>query len=372
MLAVLRQQKWGVFRRIELHLLRQFAATMLNEIIPNRARPRRSGRTNEARTFVRFFFNSLETASKTEKTFAWEPILSLALWVVEQPRTIPGRHKALMEADPDWSWSRGTVATLLEAGMQQRPGEIPFTQREAVWQVLVPLTTDPDPTREHEAKYGGKNMDPATMAINTVRGKALIDGEDLTMSWHCTGYCRARRSTSMEFSIDADANIPFARLDCIAFDLRHDPQKRHAIRPILVGPAGMSKKIAVPFLAPLTSTEPFSLVLRCRLPGCMKAGVDYYAATVSFAQETVPALDVRLRFVHGAPLWIRAYECRPGGMVSLIRDLRPTARSKSAQEYVDSTENVPGASARIYLFERPTLDNVPEEADQELAALTRF
>jgi hypothetical protein len=38
---------------------------------------------------------------------------------------------------------------------------------------------------------------------------AVIDGEDLSVTWKCSGYCRADRETALEFSIDADATIPF-------------------------------------------------------------------------------------------------------------------------------------------------------------------
>jgi hypothetical protein len=166
----------------------------------------------------------------------------------------------------------------------------------------------------------------------------------------------------MEFSVDADANIPFPSLDCVAFDLRHDPRKRHAIRPILVGPDGMSKKIAIPLLSPLASKEPFSVLLTCKLPGCMKSGIDYYAATLSFAQETVPSYAVRLRFIHGRPRWVRVYECRPNGNVNLLRDLRPASSNAGAQEYLDVDENVSGASARVYLFQRPAVTRRTHES----------
>ncbi len=183
-------------------------------------------------------------------------------------------------------------------------------------------------------KISGRSIDSLNLAglrrqpnrslvIQRVENTAVIDGEDLTIVWKCVGYCRADREAAMEFSIDADANIPFANLDCVAFDLRNDPRRRHAIRPILVGPDGMSKKIEVPFLAPLGSKEPFSVLLRCKLPGCMKSGIDYYTATLSFAQETVPSYMVKLRFDHGRPQWVRVYECLPSGTVSLLRDLRP-------------------------------------------------
>ena len=124
-------------------------------------------------TFVRFFFSGLEAARKERRTFEWQPALDLASWVVAQPREIPGRKKVLMEADPDWGWTRGAIATLLEEGMNDKTGTIDIALRPAVWDILTPLTNDPDPTLDYEAKYGGENMEPSTLAINTVRGKAL-------------------------------------------------------------------------------------------------------------------------------------------------------------------------------------------------------
>jgi len=204
-----------------------------------------------------------------------------------------------------------------------------------------------------------------SLVVQRVQNTAVIDGEDLTIFWKCAGYCRAERASSMEFSIDADANIPFGDLDCSAFDLRRDPRKRHAIRPVLVGPDGMSKKIAVPFLTPLASKEPFSVLLRCKLPRCMKSGIDYYTATLSFTQGTVPSYAVRLRFDHGRPRWVRVYECRPNGTVSLLRDLRPTSVNAGTQDYLDIDENVPGASARVYLFQWPASTRRTRESQTE-------
>ena len=43
--------------------------------------------------------------------------------------------------------------------------------KDVVWRLLEALLDDPDPTPAHEERYGGSNMDPSTMALNTVRGK---------------------------------------------------------------------------------------------------------------------------------------------------------------------------------------------------------
>lgn len=193
-----------------------------------------------------------------------------------------------------------------------------------------------------------------TLAIQEVRNLAVIDGRDLTLTWHCTGYCRANRETAIEFSIDAETIVPFDELACFAYDLRHDARKRHPIRPILVGPDGISKKIAVPFLAPLGSQEPFDMFLQCRLPGCMNAGIDYYTATLSFAQERVPRYAARLTFLKGRPEWLRVYERRADQNVTLLKDLRPVRENADQSEYLDAGRNVSAASARIYVFSRQT------------------
>ncbi len=132
-------------------------------------------------TFVRFFFSGLETALKEHRAVEWAPVLSLAQWVLAQPREIRGRKANLMEADESWQWTRGAIADLLEDGLNEREplpeqptqSPLPFNERERVWAILQPITQDPDPTPEHEAQFGGDNMDPPTLAINSVRGRAM-------------------------------------------------------------------------------------------------------------------------------------------------------------------------------------------------------
>jgi hypothetical protein len=196
-----------------------------------------------------------------------------------------------------------------------------------------------------------------SLVIQEAKNFAVIDGEDLAITWECTGYCRADRETVMEFSIDADTNVPFNSLECFAYDLRRDPKRRHRIQPILLGPDGISKKLAVPFLGPLSANEPFHVLFECRLPGCMKAGVDYYTATLSFEQERIEHCTVRLAFLRDAPQWLRVYEWSPGRTVALLKDLQPLRKNASVSEYQDAGENVPARAARIYVFCRAALES---------------
>ncbi len=125
-------------------------------------------------TYVRNLMSGLTEAVKAKRTFQWGRLLELCRWVVSQPRTIPGRvlpeHH---ELDPDWGWTRKAIAQLIAAGFEAAPGALRWESRETVWSILVLLTDDPDPTPEHEARFGGKNMDPLTLSINSVRGESM-------------------------------------------------------------------------------------------------------------------------------------------------------------------------------------------------------
>lgn len=193
-----------------------------------------------------------------------------------------------------------------------------------------------------------------TLIIQDVKRVATIKGEDLTIRSTYSGFCRAKAETTIEFSIDADNNTPFHQLACCGYDLLRDPQRQHPIRPILQGVDGSSKKIALPFLEPLEAHQPFSVLLSCTLPGCMKAGLEYYTAALSFEQNDVPNSLVHLIFIGDLPDWVRVYEVNASGVPKLLRDLPFSTGSPGNREYLDAAENLSGQSARIYIFYRPT------------------
>lgn len=126
-------------------------------------------------TYVRSLLLGLEETLKEKKAFPWDPVLELCHWVVAQPREIPGRSVQVPyeDRDPDWGWTRKAIASLLSRGFESQSVTIPFSLRSVAWDILYPLTEDPEPTIEYEARWGGDNMDPATMSINTVRGDAM-------------------------------------------------------------------------------------------------------------------------------------------------------------------------------------------------------
>jgi len=191
-----------------------------------------------------------------------------------------------------------------------------------------------------------------SLVVQKAYHEARIERENLQIAWRYAGYCRVERESAIEFSIDADNNLPFETLECFAYDLRHDPDQRHKIRPLLVGADGISKKIAVPFLMPLTEQQGFDVVLRCELPDCMKTGVEYYTSTLSFDQPSIPRCTIRLVFVGSRPEWVRVYECDPSGRAQLVKDMPATQETANFVEYSDVLDNVGGQSSRVYLFQR--------------------
>ena len=75
--------------------------------------------------------------------------------------------------DPVWRWAQRNVVDLISATLDAAPRPVPKDTVAQLWTLLKPLTNHADPTPEHEARYGGDNMDPLTLSLNTTRPAAL-------------------------------------------------------------------------------------------------------------------------------------------------------------------------------------------------------
>jgi hypothetical protein len=194
-----------------------------------------------------------------------------------------------------------------------------------------------------------------TFVVQEAYHTARIEGEDLKITWKYSGHCKAQRESAIEFSIDSDYKTSFEKLDCVAYDLGHDPDMRHEIRPLLLGAEGISKKVSVPFLAPLKANQSFAVLLKCTLPGCIKTGIGYYTSTLSFAQDRVPLCVVHIIFAGPRPNWMRVYEWRPHRSTTLVKSLAPSREQPTKCEYLDVCEDRQGQSARVYMFHRDSV-----------------
>jgi hypothetical protein len=134
------------------------------------------GRLRGARpAYVQWALHGLEQAVQRGARVSWSDVLELAEWIVQQPRERPGgREDDYDDLDPGWVWTRRAIASLVEAGLESNgDGRIDFSERDRVWRIIAQIASDPDPTPEDEERYGGTNMDPATLALNTTRPRAI-------------------------------------------------------------------------------------------------------------------------------------------------------------------------------------------------------
>jgi hypothetical protein len=124
-------------------------------------------------TYERCLIDGFRVALGKTLEFDWRPVLEFCLWLLEQPIQTPGRKRQAIEDDPDRGWARNAVAVLLNGALEHKPVPIPFELRTELWEVLEILSKDPNPTPEHEKKYGGSNADPSHAAINSTRGQGM-------------------------------------------------------------------------------------------------------------------------------------------------------------------------------------------------------
>ncbi len=122
--------------------------------------------------YINSVLQGFRNAAASRQVFDWEPVLRLAKRTLDRGAEFrPGSAENAL--DLPWSWTRSTTAHLLDVGFNDGPAQIPIHLRELAWSILRPLSDDPDPTQESEERFGGDNMDPSTLAINTVRGQAI-------------------------------------------------------------------------------------------------------------------------------------------------------------------------------------------------------
>jgi len=127
--------------------------------------------------YVYHLFLGLHEALKKSVSLDWQSVLKLAGSVIERAKsaTLPEFPLRLPEDDFGTKWDGvfQEIASMLEAGLREQEGGLPFARRQEIWGLLEFLCEHPDPTPEHETQYGGNNMDPSTLSINSVRGHAF-------------------------------------------------------------------------------------------------------------------------------------------------------------------------------------------------------
>lgn len=115
-----------------------------------------------------------DTAKQNWVARWWSPVLDLCGFVVRQPRDDARRADQSEEQQVDWRWTRQVICQLLTVGLENGPARFSTDCRRAVWNLLEPMTNDPDPGPDDRPVSNGEGVvDYVTSSVNTVRGDAM-------------------------------------------------------------------------------------------------------------------------------------------------------------------------------------------------------
>jgi len=143
---------------------------------------RLSDRTEDLKTlrptYVCAVIGGWEEAIKAGNVLPWDEILPLCEWVagLGDDTTVASEGDPF-DDDSDYRNLKFGELQLLDAGLAIRPSDenpgIDEDNAGRIGVILASLADNPEPTPEYEAEYGGSNMDPLTLSINTVRPEAI-------------------------------------------------------------------------------------------------------------------------------------------------------------------------------------------------------
>jgi hypothetical protein len=124
--------------------------------------------------FVYPFLSAMQEAVSQEKKIEWPPVLGLCQWVVEQPRdedTVPYETDEHEHVERTWKWTRDCIARFLSTCFKK---DALFEHRESLWDILSPLTHDPDEKRLWGDEHPDvRVMDFLNQSLNNPRAYAL-------------------------------------------------------------------------------------------------------------------------------------------------------------------------------------------------------
>jgi hypothetical protein len=123
--------------------------------------------------YIGYLLAAFQTAVKQKRAFSWEPVLALCAWVVRQPRDRDVQETESSNLNESWGWVRKEIVELLCAAFEEEGLANPLDLKTQVWELIKPLTDDPDPTPSREENGGGSKMDAVQLAINSTRGEAM-------------------------------------------------------------------------------------------------------------------------------------------------------------------------------------------------------
>lgn len=127
-----------------------------------------------APVYVHGFISGVRSSSQSVPEDSWPNLLRLMNWVMAQPAAeVDLSDNRYEPTQTDWLQTRYVISEFVRSFFSKDRPQVPFSLRDDVWSILQALTEDPNPTQDYEARYGGTNMNPLTVSLNTIRGSAF-------------------------------------------------------------------------------------------------------------------------------------------------------------------------------------------------------
>lgn len=126
-------------------------------------------------TYIRAVFEGWNKALDEDQAINWDTILPLCQWVVDlDEESIIKSEGDSFDDDPDNKHLKYSVLSLLEKGLSTNEDiGLKIDSVDRTLNMLIEYASHPEPTPEYEERYGGTNMDPLTLSLNTVRPQAI-------------------------------------------------------------------------------------------------------------------------------------------------------------------------------------------------------
>ena len=116
------------------------------------------------------FFNGFKDSFKAGIEPNWDSLLRLAEAITLADK-LQEPERLTDDFETGWSGAKKEIARFITESLQYTE-RVPFVFRDRIWKLIARLIEEPEPTVEYEAKYGGNNMSPIDLSINTGRGVA--------------------------------------------------------------------------------------------------------------------------------------------------------------------------------------------------------
>ncbi|TKJ22794.1 MAG: arginine--tRNA ligase [Promethearchaeota archaeon Loki_b31] len=120
--------------------------------------------------YIPYLIIGYNDSLKKNKIFDWEPIIYLCEIVLNKREF--KFHKIFN--DNDFNSLKLYIGWLFQNGLRNIQNEIPTSNKERIWLIIEILLKDKNPTYAEELQNLNLNSNPSNMALNTVRGIAMI------------------------------------------------------------------------------------------------------------------------------------------------------------------------------------------------------